>query len=241
MAIVYINIQTKKINGGKKLLLALLFALIALTISLNSAIAQARNLSDWNVPPPLPPGSTTKGNTAGKQAAAQSLLLSPGDIPIPAQPAAPPVKMPYVAAIITTSPFAAAPGRPEKMSTELESTDIPLPEAPDAPPLPQQTIQDKPAPEVIDLPAPPPPDMPPLPQEPASSGKTTPGKLSIPVMPEVLSLKSPLLPQVNTPTYWSTPAIPGTISIKLTVATDKKAVKGRRKGKHRFKTKPIRI
>ncbi|MBB3057051.1 hypothetical protein [Mucilaginibacter gotjawali] len=208
---------------------------------MNSATAQARNLSDWNVPPPLPPGSSTKGNTTGKPATAKSILLIPGDIPIPSQPAAPPVKMPYLAAIVTTSPFAASPGQPYKLSIDVEGPDIPLPGAPDAPPLPQQTMQDKPAPEVIDLPAPPPPDMPPLPQQPASSGQTTPGKLPLPLMPEVLSLQSPLLPPASAPMYWPTPAIPGNASIRLTIAAGEKSVKGKRKGKHRFKTKPLRI
>ncbi|MDR3695417.1 hypothetical protein [Mucilaginibacter sp.] len=241
MATTYLPIQTTKIKGCIKLLLVLIVTLIAFSISLNTAAAQVHNLSDWNVPPPLPPGTITRGNTTGKPATAKPTILTPVDIPIPAQPAAPPVKMPYLAAIITTPPFAASPGGPDKLSIDPEDPDIPLPDAPDAPSLPQQTLQDKPTPEVIDLPLPASPEMPPLPQEPASSGQTSPGKLLIPLMPEVLSLKSPSLPPGNAPMYWPTPAIPGDISIKLAASSVEKAVKSRRKGKPKFKTKPLRI
>jgi len=242
METAYTHIQkTEKIRSRIKLLPVLILTLIAVAGFWNKTIAQKSNLSDWNVPPPLPPGTTTKGNTTGKTVTVKPIVLNLNDIPAPSQPVASAVKIPDLAAVSEVSPFVTSPGRPDILTIEADWPEIPLPDAPDAPSLPQQTLQDKPVPPVTDLPVPAPPEMPALPNEPASSGQTTPGKWPIPLMPEVFSLNSPSLPPGSAPFYWSTPAIPESVSIKLVSAAGEKAIKGRRKGKHKFKSKSLRI
>src|ERR1700761_4236200 len=102
---------TGKTKGRMQMQAFLSLVLVIVSASLNQARAQTGNLSDWHVPPPLPPGNLTKGNTTGKEAKGKSIVLTFVDVPVPAQPAVSSVKVPVLAAISTTPLNVNTPGQ----------------------------------------------------------------------------------------------------------------------------------
>jgi hypothetical protein len=209
MNTLYIRQKKKKINNGAKLLPMLFMMLILLAGFVNDALAQRANLSDWHVPPPLPPGNTTKGNTAGKGAKSSAIVLVLADIPAPQLPKGPAVQLPQLAAISSTAPLVNAPGQPVINSGNTAGVEIPLPAAPDVPSMPQQSVQDATVPGAIDMPDPAAPELPPSPAQRLPSTKATNIKTALPLMPGIIeraSLSSTNEAGLN---YWLTPTIQG--------------------------------
>lgn len=232
----YISQKTGKIRSGGKLLRILIFTLIAFAGCLNQAMAQKFNLSDWNVPPPLPPGTTTKGNTTGKAATGKSAVLTLSDIRGVSLPAAPPVQVPVLAAVSTTSPSVNSPGQPTLLDAGAGLPDIPSPDAQDASQLPKQSLHDEVVSSIVDLPIPQEPEMPVFPAEPTASTQTTTAKSFIPLMPGVISLPSPSLPSDDGINPWSSPGIPDNTGFKLMTPADAKPTKSRGKGSEKAKS-----
>ena len=221
-------------RARSKLLPVLIFAFIAVAGSLNQAMAQKNNASDWNVPPPLPPSNGTKGSNAPQGATIKPVVLSISDIPATTVPTTPPVQVPVLAAISATPPPVNQPDQPIA-SDDGGLPGIPLPSAPGAPPLPHRTFQDAPSPSIVDVPAPAMPEMPAFPPEPTSSGQQSNVKRPIPAMPEVVSQSSPSIHSDAAVTTWSTPEIPENINFKLVMPVGKKGFsygKDARKVKH---------
>jgi hypothetical protein len=235
MKTLYSQKKTERIRGRTKLLPILILTLIALACSLNEAMAQKGNLSDWNVPPPLPPRNLPKGNT-GKLVPGKPIVLTLKDIPAISLPPGPAVQMQALAAIATTSPLVNAPDQPTILGIETQLAEIPLPGAPDALPLPQQSPQDVSVTATFDLPVPESPEMPVSATEPTPSGQTSTAKGPLPVMPDVMNQPSPVLPQGDGPAIWSTPGILENVSFKLATPAAKKAIKARGKGAKKVKS-----
>lgn len=204
-----------------KLLPAMVLAAVMALASFNRASAQINNASDWNVPPPLPPGSVTKGVTTGKAA---TVVLSLVDISAGSLPAVRLAQIPGLAPVATTSPAVNTPEQPAEpaiISTGIP--EIPHPGAPDAPPLPKQVMADVQIPLATDLPFTAAPEMPPLPPEPSVIGQSVVTvKRSVPLLPGMVSAPTPILPAGKNIVIWPTPAIVGSGSIKPTAPGGKK-------------------
>ncbi|QHS55450.1 hypothetical protein GWR56_07810 [Mucilaginibacter sp. 14171R-50] len=185
----------------------LILLLLAITGSVTPALAQRGNLSDWRVPPPLPPGTITKGTTTGKSGTEQSVSLILIDIPGVALPLVSPVKSPVLAAISRVSPAVNNPDQPAATSTIAASADIPLPVAPDMPPLPQLSLQDAAVPATIEVPMPEEPQMPPAPKQPVSSGANS-TQRAILLMPDIVTPSPLSLPAGNGLIPWPIPDDP---------------------------------
>ncbi|WPV01138.1 hypothetical protein SNE26_05080 [Mucilaginibacter sp. cycad4] len=209
-------VQKKKRNRQLGRLIPCFIWLLAVWGGLDHAVAQNRNnQSDWNVPPPLTPGTITKGNTRGNSSAGKPIVLTLTDIPVVAQPFVSSTQMPVLAAIGSTPPVVDAPGQPEINGATAGLPEIPSPEAPETPQLPKQTMQDLQFSSVIDLPLPESPELPPSPVEPTVSGQVNIIKGPIPVMPDITGTVPLLQPSGNL-IPWSIPEIPESESFKMT-------------------------
>jgi hypothetical protein len=231
-------IHIREITGRIKILPAFIFTLIAIAGFLNTAHAQKNNLSDWNVPPPLPPGNLTKGNIIDNGGPGKPIILILNDIPPMLLPPFSPVELPLLAAISTTPPFVNTPAQPGILDIDKSLPDIPLPAAPDAPPLPNQALQDGPLQPGDNVPVPAAPEMPVLPREPKPSDQTTNIKLPIPLMPGLIN-PSLILEPGNQIDAWPTPGIQENINFKLVLPVKFKAAKYNRKGL-KGKSRPIK-
>ena len=215
MKALYIPPKMKKLRCRIRLLPALVFTLLIVAGSLGRATAQRGNLSDWNVPPPLPPGSITKGNTTGRGAKGKLITLSPSDVPVPKMPGTGPVQLPLLAAISSTPLALGVDDQPVITDGNAGFLEIPLPAAPDAPAMPQRSIQDVQLPQVIDLPEPTAPELPPIPAEPISSGKIKSNRVTAPVMPDVLGAPTFSIPSGFGFYAWPIPGIPENVTVKF--------------------------
>lgn len=182
---------------------------------LGRATAQNRsNQSDWNVPPPLTPGTITKGNIQGNGPAGKPIVLTLTDIPTVLQPFVSATQMPVLAAIGSTPPMVDAPDQPGINGASTGLSEIPLPEAPETPHLPKQTIYDLQFSSVMDLPLPESPELPLSPVEPTVSGQVNIIKGPIPVMPDITDAV-PLLWPSGDLMPWSIPEIPESENFKM--------------------------
>lgn len=208
-------VQKKKKNRGRNKLIPGFIWLLVVWGCLDNAIAQSRNnQSDWNVPPPLTPGTITKGNTRqGNGSAGKPVVLTLTDIPVVSQPFVSATQGPVLAAIGSTPPMVDAPDQPV-ISETAGFPEIPSPEAPETPHLPKQTIQDIQFSSVMDLPLPESPELPPSPVEPTISGQVNVIKGLIPVMPDITGTVLLLQPSENL-MPWAIPEIPESESFKM--------------------------
>ncbi|QEM10989.1 hypothetical protein [Mucilaginibacter rubeus] len=198
-----------------------MIGLIAVLGSMDHATAQSRyNQSDWNVPPPLTPGTITKGNTLGGSSAGKPIVLTLTDIPVVSQPFVSATQAPALAAIGTNPPVVDAPGQPNIDGVGTGLPEIPAPEAPETPHLPKQIMQDLQFSSVIDLPVPESPELPAASVEPTVSGKINMIKGPVPVMPEITDVM-PVLQPTDDINPWSIPQIPESTGFKLAVSTGK--------------------
>ncbi|WP_162996448.1 hypothetical protein [Mucilaginibacter celer] len=195
----------------------------AITVCVNRTVAQTRNnQSDWNVPPPVIPGTITKGST-NKNGAANNkqITLTLTDVPVVSQPAVSPVPVPVLAAVSTTPPPVNAPDQP--LTGQDGLPDIPSPDAPEAPALPKQSLKDLPVAtsSMIDLPLPESPELPPAPTEPTPSGVSGISNGSVPLMPNLFD-SFPLSLNSADVIPWSVPVLPESLSFKLIMPADEK-------------------
>jgi len=210
----YKQARTEKAGMPKSLVVFFILLCMAIIGFGDVANAQRTNQSDWNVPPPLAPGTTTKGDIDGRAGNSGVAVLAFVDVPTAIQAAA---AAPFIelAPVSITPPGANQPQQPEPVEVLAALPDVPVPEIPEMPGMPERTIQDMPEPIVIDLPMPTAPEMPPAPKEPtgnAIQNISTSGLL-------------PLMPEVNAPavivgpppgsTLFTTPGVPQTIDFKL--------------------------
>lgn len=224
MKISYMFRQPERIRGRSKLIPILLLA--AITVCVNRTIAQTRNnQSDWNVPPPLTPGTISKGNAAKNGAASKQVTLTLTDVPAISQPAVSPAQMPVLAAVSSTPPPVTTPDQP-MITGQTGLPDIPSPEAPDAPSLPKQTVKDLlvATSSMIDLPLPESPEMPPPPTEPKPLDLSVISIGSVPVMPDLFD-SFPLSLNPGDVVPWSVPVIPESLGFKLVMPADEKSVR----------------
>lgn len=235
--------KTGKIKARGKMLMAVVFTIMATAGCLNQAVAQSKaNQSDWNVPPPVPPplhpGTQVKGGTNGKSPLDKPISLNLSDIPPVALPPAPPVQMPVLAAISTTSPAVNTPDQPTILGIEGNLPEIPMPGAPETPALPKQSLRDLPATSVPELPIPTSPELPASPAEPAPSGQAAPANLFMPAMPDVLSPVTIKQPATNSGLEpWRSPGISENAVFKLTTTGIKEGRRGSVKGAKKVKSK----
>lgn len=216
--------QPERIRGRSRLIPILLLA--AMAVCANRTVAQTRNnQSDWNVPPPLTPGTINKGNANKSGAANKQASLNITDVQVVSQPAVSPVQARVLAAISTTPPPVSTPDLP--VITGLPGLPpIPSPDAPDAPPLPKQNVKDASVASstLIDLPLPESPELPPAPVAPTPSPVSATSKGSIPVMPGIFdAFPLSLNPEDVAP--WSVPLIPESITFKQVMPADDKSTR----------------
>jgi hypothetical protein len=208
-------VQKKKKNRRRNRLISGLVGLLIVLGCSDHAIAQSRNnQSDWNVPPPLTPGTITKGGARGNGSAGKPIVLTLTDIPAVPQPFVSVTQMPVLAAISSTPPVVDVPDQPNTNDAAAGLSEIPSPEAPEAPHLPKQTLQDLQFSSVMDLPLPESPELPAAPIEPTISGHVNIIKGPIPVMPDITGTVPLLQPSENL-TPWSIPKIPESEVFKM--------------------------
>ena len=208
-------VQKKSKNRRRNRLIPGLVWLLVVLGCLDHATAQNRsNQSDWNVPPPLTPGTITKGNTPRNGLAGKPIVLTLTDIPVVTQPFVSATQVPVLAAIGSTPPVVDAPDQPDINGVSAGISEIPLPEAPETPHLPKQTINDLQFSSVMDLPLPESPELPQAPVEPTASGQVNIIKGPIPVMPEVTGTVQLLQPSGDL-MPWSIPEIPESENFKM--------------------------
>jgi len=191
---------------------ALLTATLLIILS-GKATAQRGNQSDWNVPPPLAPGSITKGDTEGRPGNNGTAILTITDVTAAIQTAGS-FTVPELAAISTIAPAANQPEQPGREMIAALS-DTPLPEIPEAPQLPERTIADAPEPPVAPVPLPEVPELPEPPQAPVGVANTTgPNTGILPLMPDVAQ-PAPLSEPPSGSILWNTPGLPEVMNFKL--------------------------
>lgn len=223
--------QKKKTADRQKWPFVLLLVVVMFFAHSGTSFAQHTNLSDWHVPPPVPPGNTTKGNTTGKDAKSSLIALVPVDIPAPQLPKGPPVQIPQGISISMSAPAVVAPEQPVATGT----TSVPSPAAPDVPAMPQLQLQDLQA-AAIALPDPAAPELPSVPAEPLPS-KTINVNTRFPVMPAMIGRVSVVFPADAIQSFFPTPAMPENnredVGMPPATENDKKDIKPK-------KTKPTR-
>jgi len=222
-------VQKKNKNRRRNRLLPGIVWLTVVLCSADHVIAQSTsNHSDWNVPPPLTPGTITKGSIPSNVTAGKTIVLTLTDIPVVSQLFVSATQAPVLAAIGTTPPVVDAPGQPNIDGVGTGLPEIPTPEAPETPHLPRQIMQDLQFPSVIDFPVPESPELPPASVEPTVSGKINMVKGPVPVMPEITDTM-PVLQPTGDITPWSVPQIPENTGLKLAAPTGTKEDKARGK------------
>lgn len=199
-------------SGGLPLSFIMIFALVMCLFG--KASAQRGNQSDWNVPPPLAPGTITKGDAEGRAGNAGAAALTFTDVPAGIQPLAA-VGVPELPALSATPPDVNQPQQPEPGEVLAALSDVPVPEIPEMPAMPERTIQDAPEPPMTEIPMPTAPDMPPIPPEPSGSAISNTGNAGLlPLIPEVSAPATFTGPAAGT-ILWNTPGVSPAIDFKL--------------------------
>jgi hypothetical protein len=205
------RIKYRKYDLMKKLIIV--FVAISLLAGAGSAIAQVKgDFSDWNVPPPVPPGTQPKqpNNKSNSPAVQQT------DVPAPAQPVTGPVKLPELGPVITTYLTVTSPEQPAIDNPAAFNELMPLPAMPDGIDPPRQAPQDKATQGATDMPQPVAPESPPLPPMPVADGSSTNERSpKLPIVPMMESNASiGVVPGSQFPfTMWPVPGIPGNVQI----------------------------
>ncbi|WP_169927051.1 hypothetical protein [Mucilaginibacter auburnensis] len=187
------------------------FAVLFFCFITNVSRAQVANQSDWNVPPPLAPGTITKGDAEGRAGSRSTAVLRISDVTATVQPAAP-YSVPELAPVSTTPP---ATNQPEQPASEMIAAlpDTPLPEAPETPQMPDRTMQDAPEPPLAAVPMPAAPELPAPPQMPTGSANSvTTNNGLFPLMPAV-SQPTQLTPPPAATILWKTPGVPESVNL----------------------------
>jgi len=174
------------------------------------AFAQVKSdFSDWNVPPPVPPGTINKQTSKNYIA-----ITPPSDVPIPAQPVSGSVKLPDPGPVITTFLNVDAPSQPTMPPGSVKTDDIPDPTAPNALNPPERPPGDQAADGAIDMPNPQAPELPAFPSTPGISGNDPNEKTpKIPVTPVLIkpAVTGNFSVQQFPYIIWVMPKIPGNV------------------------------
>lgn len=207
-------VKLKQTNNADAMPLLFLVLVAALICCFGKANAQRGNQSDWNVPPPLAPGTITKGDIEGRSGTTGTAALIFTDVAPAIQPALAGVVL-ELPPISTTPPEVNRPERPVADNVLAGLPDIPLPNLPELPVLPDLTLQDLAEPPVTNMPMPATPDMPSLPAEPATSGGPNTPKNNglLPLMPAVRALPISFSGPPAETIMWPTPSIPPNLNL----------------------------
>ena len=188
----------------------MLFVFLLFTFCLKAqySLCQVKNdFSDWNVPPPVPPGTIPKGPGGGQP----PILLQLSDVPAPDLQLIN-FKLVSLSPILQTAPDVPAPEQPQFPSLPFDVPDIPLPQVPRAMDLPKQTFHDEVIPDGnTDMPEPAAPEIPELPKMPVTTQKPSDNiDLKLPVIPAIVAQPvSVALPADAFPFIdWPVPGIP---------------------------------
>jgi hypothetical protein len=196
----------------KKIILFLLPAAIALGVqtAFSQQVPYKSDFSDWNVPPPVPPGTVPKGTVKNKNV----VLRLPADVPVPVLKFDAALKLTASAQVLHTAPDVAAPDQPEFPDFPFKVVAIPLPLIPKSIELPQNEPRDEVSEDITNMPDPKEPDMPDLPKKPDVQEGTS-GDISVrlPLVPFLL--KQPV-PEVTSGQLfpfdeWPVPSLPGSL------------------------------
>ena len=192
----------------KKLIIVL--SVVTLFSGAEHAFAQVKSdFSDWNVPPPIPPGAISK--QANKNNVA---ITPPSDVQVPAQPISGPVKLPDPGVVITTFLNVDIPGQPTPPPGSVKTDVTPDPTAPDALNPPDHPPGDQADDGATDMPNPPAPELPAFPSIPDnSSGISNEKTPKLPVAPVLIkpafssNFSGELFPYI----IWVTPGVPNNV------------------------------
>lgn len=214
----------------------IILSILLLCLATLTAFGQAKgDMSDWNVPPPLPAGTIPK--TPGEKG--KTPLLLPADVPVPSLNSTPGAKAVSLPPVDQTAPEVEAPGQPEFPAMPFATPDIPLPAVPQAMELPKQTLHEQEAESTPTMPEPQAPEMPQFPPQPEiNKGMETGGDLKIPVMPAILAQPVKIaLPSNAFPfTEWPAPPIPENTDMSLSTTNEK----NNNQDKTEVKKKPVK-
>ena len=199
----------------KKLIIILLF--VTLFSGGEHAFAQVKSdFSDWNVPPPVPPGTLNKQTTKNN-----ITITPPSDVPVPGQPVSGPVKLPDPGPVITTFLNVDAPGQPTLPGGSVKTDDIPDPKAPNALNPPEHPPGDQADEGAIDMPNPAAPELPAFPPiKDISSGSSNEKMPKLPVTPFLLkpAVNGNFSTQLFPYSLWVMPGVPGNVPFRQPVA-----------------------
>ncbi|MDP9077568.1 MAG: hypothetical protein M3O71_09120 [Bacteroidota bacterium] len=187
----------------KVIYVLLLLGFIAVSLT---ASAQNGDFSDWNVPPPMPPGRMNKTITPGKLKT--TVVVPVVDLPSFPLPKTAGVKLGKLAPVSSEIPEVAIPKQPAFPTTPTLLAEIPLPDVPEAPGLSGQAPQDKINNDVIDIPVPEAPDMPDMPKAPIVTSSSSAAPVEIPVTPLLPTQVAPVMSTDFPFTDWLLPLIP---------------------------------
>jgi len=188
----------------------IILLLIALAGSAQQAGAQIKsNFSDWNVPPPLPPGTMDKGAVANKKTVITLLT----DVPPVSLPQTGQIKLDELPPIMLIAPTVPPPDQPTFPGIPLQLADMPLPSLPEAIAMPQHIPKDQVSQVITDMPDPADPAMPDFPKIPDVTADKFPSALApLPIIPGIP--KQPayaMQPGIFPFTEWSIPPVPAAV------------------------------
>lgn len=212
----------------KKILILLM--LVSLAGITGRTYAQTGDRSDWNVPPPLPPGTVPKGAVPGKAGKAAT-VVPVVDVPQPAMPKLGEVELAALSPVSLIIPVAAVPYQPAFPSLPFETPEIPVPAVPETIDLPKQAPADEITGATTDFPEPQAPEMPATPNAPLTTGKGPVETFKVPLTPGLL--QQPVvndLPGTSFPfTEWSVLPIVSNIHFVLVLPDEKGDIRSKPK------------
>jgi|SRR6185437_3928009 len=190
--------------------------LIAFTGAGNVFAQVKGDFSDWNVPPPIPPGSISKGSVTKA-----TILLPPTDVQAFDVTLANNIKLAALSPVLHKSPIVDVPDQPEFPLLPFKTPDIPLPVVPDAIDPPREAPQDAVNDISLDIPSPPVPEMPEIPKMPDVIPDKSPDiSLKLPIMPGILQQPVPgiIKSGMDFPfDEWPAPPIPSNSNFERTI------------------------
>ena len=213
----------------RKLIPALM--VVSLCLGAQYAFSQVKgDFSDWNVPPPVPPGTIPKGAITNKQLAIQP----PVDVPAPSLQFPANVRLTALAPVIETALDVPAPTQPAFGPLPFAVPDMPLPEVPAALAPPKPAPHDEVIEGLTEMPDVPVPDLPPAPKIP-EAGTLPPSTeiLKLPIMPGIIPQPDISVPTNSFPfNLWPAPAIPLNPDVTITPPVEMNNDKAK-PGKHK--------
>ena len=200
--------------------------------------AQTGDRSDWNVPPPVPPGSIPKGTVPGKTGKT-TITPATTDVTRPGVPKLGSVRLADLPPVSLILPVVNVPGQPAFPLMPFDVPVIPLPDVPDAIDLPKQAPVDEATTDEAEFPEPTAPEMPAMPAAPLTNpDKNTVAPFKVPLTPPLVTQLSPGALSVSIFPFsdWQVPPIPSNLHFVLVLPGEKgnirskpKILKGRQK------------